>query len=1256
MNKEIAALVHSQDTIVDKNATLFDAQKLILQNKSAVVIVEDKRPIGVITRRDMLALLNDEVDFSKKAFEYAKVDVIYAGHKRTVEYALHLMINYDIRRLVVVDDDGAYLGIVTQDDLMFEFNEQAYYTELRAVHLLGSQNDLVCFGLKDIAREALSQMVSKKADSAIVMDDSKKPLGIITESTLLAICMDKLRTLHLEEIMSSPLDCVAMGTPLGRIVDEMRGTNFRHLAVLDNDGFAVGIIDAKAILRNIEGSFGQFLQKKLKTTRDALNTLSQIVIEAVIIGGEYRIQWANERAKAVFGIGLVDKKLDEIIGAEHWGSIGCGFQAKPFIANIGGRYFEISALTAEEDRFQISLIDITHIVNLQKELEQKELEQKNIAMALEEGRRVLAAERNLFIGGPVAVFKWSGKEGWPVEYVSPNVGQILGASAESLMGQSILFTQLIHPDDLDRVIDEVLGYMSTQTKSFDQGYRLIRSNGEYGWFHDYTVIEYDDDGAAKYINGYLIDVTDKKITEKELMYVKESLNRGQSVAHLGSWDLSLETNTLWWSDEIYRIFGLAPQEFAATYEAFMSYVHPDDLEKVEIAIKQSIENKKTYEVVHRIVLKNGDEKTVREKGETIFDANQNAVRTVGVVHDITEQVKAEEALRLREKQLAAVVENLPVGVFFLTPNEGIILSNRAGNEIWGELHNTKKEEFGEYKAWFYGTDRLLEAKEWGAYRSLVGGETVINQKLEIEPFGGTRKTILESSIPIISDNGDITGAIVINEDITDRNAYENELRKAKEEAEKANRAKSEFLANMSHEIRTPMNAVLGFAELLKSEELDNSSKGFVEGIILSGRNLLGLINDILDLSKIEAGKMGVAPEPTDLQKVLRELKIIFEMKAKDKGLSYELVIENDFPNTLLIDETRVKQILFNLLGNAVKFTDKGSIKLIASSKKSQISPKHADITLSVEDTGIGIPNSQIHSIFKAFQQTDGQSTRKYGGTGLGLAISKKLANIMGATLEVKSVLGGGSIFTLTLKDVECVAIGEPLGDVQDDEIELLSGKVLLVEDVSTNRAVVKGFLSACGVEVFEAENGKIGVEMARAYKPDVILMDMQMPIMDGHEAIKILKNNPDTANIAIVALTASAMSSQKDETKELCDGYLQKPISSKILIAELAKFLPHTHKEGYIAKESVGKEFSRDEKKIFSAYLKEEWIRANKLKSNDEIEEFARLAKKTAKELKSESLMAYADSLIEACEGFKITQINKLFEQFEMMIEVHGDV
>ncbi len=876
---------------------------------------------------------------------------------------------------------------------------------------------------------------------------------------------------------------------------------------------------------------------------------------------------------------------------------------------------------------------------------------KETEIALAESERTLKAERSLFVSGPVAVFKWSAKEGWPIIYASPNVSDMLYASVDSLIDNSSLFSELIHHDDIQRVSNEVAAYIASQTKNFDQEYRLRKKNGEYGWFHDYTVVEYDENNNPAFINGYLIDTTDRKTAEEELKFTKDSLNRGQSVAHLGSWDLDLISNSLWWSDEIYRIFGLEPQEFTATYEAFLQKIHPEDLNSVQKAVNESIANKTPYEITHRILLKNKNEKIVREKGEVLTNENGDAVRMVGVVHDITEQVKAEEILRLREKQLSAIVDNLPVGVFFVSKTDGIILSNKAGEDIWGEIYKRKSEEFGEYKAWFADSGAKLKAEDWGAYKSLVFKENTINRKLRIEAFDGKEKIILESSFAIQDDKGRVNGAIVINEDITDREAYEKGLKEAKEQAEDANKLKSEFLANMSHEIRTPMNAVLGFAELLKNEPLDAKLKNFADGIIISGRNLLSLINDILDLSKIEAGKMTIALEATDLKKVLRELKIIFDMKAKDKGVLYKVNIQDDFPSPLLLDETRIKQILFNLLGNAIKFTEKGSVTLTASADESRINPELVDIIIKVEDTGIGIPKEQIEAIFEAFKQTDGQSTRKYGGTGLGLTISKKLSDIMGARLEVISEVGRGSIFTLTLDGVESAIAGFDSPEDDEDEATILIGTTLLVEDIATNRAVVKGFLTSHGVRIIEAENGKLGVEAAIENMPDLIIMDMQMPVMDGYEATKILKNNPATKHIPILALTASTMKEQKESIKAICDGYLQKPIDSKTLINELSKFLPRsTPTKNYDDTAKIA-DISPYERKEISRLLKQEWLRVNVLKSNDEIEEFARLVKKTAGEICSQYLNEYADLLIDASEGFKITQINKLFEQFEAIIK-----
>lgn len=625
-------------------------------------------------------------------------------------------------------------------------------------------------------------------------------------------------------------------------------------------------------------------------------------------------------------------------------------------------------------------------------------EQIETKLALKNAEIALKAERGLFMGGPAVVFKWSAEEGWPILYVSANVSDMLYASADSLMADSALFSRLIHPDDIAVISAEVASYIGSKVKSFDQEYRLLRADGSYGWFHDYTVVEYDADENASFINGYLIDITAKK--------------------------------------------------------------------------------------------------------------------------------QAEETIRLRERQLSAIVDNLPVGVFFVTKEEGVVLSNKAGKRIWGEFYDVKPSDFEMYKARFLDGARV-KATDWGAYKSLFLGESTINRKLAITTFQGEERVILESSVPIADDKGGIGGAIVINEDVTERDAYEKELKEAKETAESANRLKSEFLANISHEIRTPLNAVLGFAELLKNEPLDDRAKSFLNGIAVSGRNLLTLINDILDLSKIEAGKMAITPEPTDFKRLLQELKIVFDMKAEDKGIKYELAFFGELPGALMLDEARIRQILFNLLGNAIKFTKQGGVRLNVVSSKSQTKEGCFDLTVEVSDTGIGIPKGQMESIFEPFKQMDGQSARKYGGTGLGLSISKKLADIMGAKITVKSEVSKGSVFTLELFGVEscesCVDLGR---------------------ETSAESSYVEG-QERCG---------------------EVCLLD-------------------------------------------------------------------------------------KEQKATVRALLQKEWLKANRLKSNDEIEEFAKIAQKRAEEIDSKALKQYADKLLEACEGFKASLIRKLFEEFETLIK-----
>jgi signal transduction histidine kinase/ActR/RegA family two-component response regulator len=384
-----------------------------------------------------------------------------------------------------------------------------------------------------------------------------------------------------------------------------------------------------------------------------------------------------------------------------------------------------------------------------------------------------------------------------------------------------------------------------------------------------------------------------------------------------------------------------------------------------------------------------------------------------------------------------------------------------------------------------------------------------------------------------------------------------EYQEAALKAQVADSAKSEFLANMSHEIRTPMNAIMGFSEILKEQVSDPKHLEYVDTILSSGKTLLGLINDILDLSKIEAGKMEFQYRPVDPHALFGDITRIFAAKIKGKGLKFITDIDENLPASLLLDEVRIRQILFNLVGNAVKFTTEGYIELKVS-KIFHAERSKIDLIFSVKDTGIGISAEDRKIIFDAFQQSKGQSTKLYGGTGLGLAITKKLAELMNGELMVDSTVGKGSIFTVKIKEVSISSVEHSIEELkmESENIIFKNQKVLVVDDIQSNRLLLNEILSIYGLVVLEAANGKEAINTIKSQNPDIILMDLRMPVMDGYEAIKILKADRMLKNIPVVVLTASAMKISDEDIKKIgSDGYLRKPISRPELLAELKKYL-----------------------------------------------------------------------------------------------------
>jgi CheY-like chemotaxis protein/nitrogen-specific signal transduction histidine kinase/HPt (histidine-containing phosphotransfer) domain-containing protein len=409
--------------------------------------------------------------------------------------------------------------------------------------------------------------------------------------------------------------------------------------------------------------------------------------------------------------------------------------------------------------------------------------------------------------------------------------------------------------------------------------------------------------------------------------------------------------------------------------------------------------------------------------------------------------------------------------------------------------------------------------------------------------------------------GEARGALASFEDVTQLVEKEVELRKSKQIADEANRAKSEFLARMSHEIRTPMNAVLGFTDVLRRgyEDGEAERQEFLNTIHSSGQHLLELINDILDLSKIESGKLEIELTRCSVDQIINEVVAVLGIRAADKGVGLTFEWDGLAPETILTDPTRYRQVITNLIGNALKFTEKGAVRLVARLDTALDRPR---LIVDVIDSGIGMTPESLQKIFNPFTQADSSITRRFGGTGLGLSISRQCATALGGDLSVTSEYGKGSTFTFTVDagPIEAIRTFDPSkrasplrgeASVVVVSLRLKPCRILVVEDGTSNQKLISVVLNRAGATFEIAVNGQLGMERALAGEFDVVLMDMQMPLMDGFTAARKLREAGYTR--PIIALTANAMKGEEERCRAAgCSGYLPKPINMDQLLRTLA--------------------------------------------------------------------------------------------------------
>lgn len=487
----------------------------------------------------------------------------------------------------------------------------------------------------------------------------------------------------------------------------------------------------------------------------------------------------------------------------------------------------------------------------------------------------------------------------------------------------------------------------------------------------------------------------------------------------------------------------------------------------------------------------------------------------------------------------------------------------------------------------------------------------------------------------------------LEKSIQDNEQAKKHLKQAKESAENANRAKTEFLANMSHEIRTPMNAILGFTDILKDKIHDPQSKSYIDSIYASGKTLLYIINDILDLSKIEANKMNLVYAPVNLESLFKEIQSIFQHKIEEKQLIFTVDIDPSLPKALILDEVRLRQILFNLMGNAVKFTMEGYVRLAVTKKYMHEDRSMVDLYITVEDSGIGIPKSSQQKIFSAFTQNEGQSTKQFGGTGLGLAICKKLATLMNGEIQLTSEVNEGSEFTLILHNISVSSAETQSNMSTTDDYKVYDfepATILIADDIETNRILVYNYLEIFGFHILEAENGLEAINLAKK-GVDLIIMDIRMPVKDGYEATHIIKNDPKTAHIPVIALTASvAINSETREKNKIFDYFLEKPINRNKLAQTISKFLKHSKKQ----EEEIVNTKQKDEivldlklKQLLHQQFAVKFSEVTELNNIDETLLFAQELLTFAQENACDELIQISTELSRYADDFDIENVDK---------------
>ncbi|MDR2350675.1 MAG: PAS domain-containing protein [Deltaproteobacteria bacterium] len=785
--------------------------------------------------------------------------------------------------------------------------------------------------------------------------------------------------------------------------------------------------------------------------------------------------------------------------------------------------------------------------------------------------------------------------------INDSLMTMLGSAVNLLSFREFLDSWL-YPADHALLLEKVQKILLGGETDFEMEARIYHEQmKEYRWYGITGVVSGGKgDGNGRFmVMGILQDIHDRvKAREEmaealeetrravdELTLQQERLDAVIDAASLGTWDWNLQTGEVVYNRRWAETIGCQLEELDPTVKTWENAVLPPDLAKANAAVDEHCRGLTPfYQAEFRMRHKDGSLIWAQDRGRVVsHDERGKPLRLMGVMLDVTRQKNIERSFAEKNEQLELVFKAAKIGAYDWDIAKGVIKFNDvylemlgyATEEIEGTLEewesfvhpdeleatnaaldkalspdNTQEEMYaaeirmrhkdGHY-VWTYDFGRVVERDERGNALRMVGGHFDFDEKKRLElEYQAMRE-------------------------------QERELRLARDIAVEGTRAKSEFLANMSHEIRTPMNAIIGLTHLLLQMDLSEILSDYVQRIETAAQALLRIINDILDFSKIEAGKLEMEQTEFYLGDIITGTSVLLSERAREKGLRFKTNLPGDLPARLTGDPVRLGQILNNLASNAVKFTSEGGVDINVSVREEDPVGGTVLLCFEVVDTGIGLTPEQAAGLFNAFTQADTSTTRKYGGTGLGLTISKRLAEMMGGEIWCRSEFNKGSTFGFTarFKLPARAAGGEkarPAKKTESEDLELLKGirgaKILLTEDNEVNQLVASRILSNAGFEVKIAGNGWEAVRMVQEEDFDLVLMDIQMPEMDGLTATKMIRSMPRFSSLPIVAMTAHAMSGDREMSLAAgMNDHVNKPINLRELYQALLKWVRHPEED-----------------------------------------------------------------------------------------------